>query len=271
MTKRIIVHAGFHKTGTTTAQDLIRVNNKLIRRYALPRLKFHTKPLRRSAMRFSSTRDPRHLKQFARNTKAYLGELREKRADVILFSAEELCGHMPGWHNVSDYSAAPLLMEQFAQQITDIFPDTDCHFIFSTRDPQKWLSSAYWQIVINQPMTDTLESFLDRYQSAPNWEDLLSQIKRAVAPFPVTSYRMEDVVEQRLSTAQPLMNLIGMPTSEQAQITVPTHARQRPSDETLERVMLINKVLGDDPQGILLRKNLIKGDGTLFDAWQAEQ
>ena len=58
MPKRIIFHAGFHKTGTTSVQATLRENRPLMKQHIALRRRWHMKELMSATRGYSTWRDP---------------------------------------------------------------------------------------------------------------------------------------------------------------------------------------------------------------------
>ena len=58
MPRRIIIHAGFHKTGTSTIQATLRENREAMKKHVALRLRWHMKDLVAATRGYSTWRDP---------------------------------------------------------------------------------------------------------------------------------------------------------------------------------------------------------------------
>ena len=72
MPRRIVVHAGFHKTGTSTVQALLRDNREALKPYLRSMLKGGMTELLSAARGFSTWRDPVTLAKFDHRLRAML-------------------------------------------------------------------------------------------------------------------------------------------------------------------------------------------------------
>jgi hypothetical protein len=110
MTAPILIHAGFHKTGTSTVQKFLQHNRPALNPHMALGLKWKMKDILHAARGFSTWRDPVTLMKFTRRFDAFVAAHYGVKRRGLFLSAEELCGHMPGRGDLRDYSAAPLLM-----------------------------------------------------------------------------------------------------------------------------------------------------------------
>ena len=58
MPRRLILHAGFHKTGTSTVQQVLRTNRATLKKHLALRLKPQMKDLLHATRGYSTWRDP---------------------------------------------------------------------------------------------------------------------------------------------------------------------------------------------------------------------
>ncbi len=145
--RRVIVHAGFHKTGTTTVQQYLRANSKhLWKRCALVLpTKLHSNAAR-MAVRYSRFGTDALLQHYEADLYAALSALDVGDKRTVLISDENLSGQMPGRNGQMGYSATPALMSRTEDAICDVFGvETDVVFVFTTRAPEAWLKSTRYE------------------------------------------------------------------------------------------------------------------------------
>jgi hypothetical protein len=94
--RRFVVHAGFHKTGTTTVQDTLRANASLLTTHLRVLLRPDMLALCEAARAFSASRGDPEMARF-RHAAAELVEGWDRNDPrPILLASEDLAGHMPG-------------------------------------------------------------------------------------------------------------------------------------------------------------------------------
>jgi len=141
---RVIVHAGFHKTGTTSVQKFLRANGKHIYpRCALVLPGRLRKGAALMAVRYSRFGTDALLDQYGSDLHEVLSKI-ERKNRAVLISDENIAGRMPGQDGQLTYSATSALMARTEDVICDIYgAETDVVFHFTTRAPQDWLRSTY--------------------------------------------------------------------------------------------------------------------------------
>ncbi|WP_223421434.1 hypothetical protein [Tateyamaria pelophila] len=226
--KRVILHAGFHKTGTSHVQRTLRANARALSPYVTLRVRRDMKALMRATRSFSSMSDMGALTAVATEFRSLLNEIED--AACLVIAAEELSGHLPGRPRVSDYSAAPILAEIYSSAIRDRWPRADVIFHYGTRARQDWLPSAYWEHVKSSSITMNLEDFVARYHTATDLDGIAAQVADLgleVQTTPLESAR------GRFGPAEPVLKLCNLPND---LILKP----QRPHNERLASAVLLD-------------------------------
>jgi len=247
MPRRIILHPGFHKTGTSSVQAILRANRALLKPHVALRLRWQMKDLLHAARGYSTWRDPLTLLKAEYRFDALLDALPRMPRRTLVLSAEELAGHMPGRGNLADYSAAPDLLETFTRSLRRRFPRAEIMVYLSTRDPADWIASAYWEHVKASSMTLDLATFTARYAPAADLDAVAETIARRL-PCPVHHARLEACRDLPLGPATPLLDLCALPPEVLAQITVPPPENQRLPAELLQALLDANRQHADDPE-----------------------
>lgn len=146
---RIIVHPGFHKTGTSSLQACLAANRAaLAERLRLVLLDELPAPVR-CATRFAVGLDPLDLAAFTASFCETCEGLADTAAPAIVISCEGLSGRTPGKHGIIDYAAALPLAQAMERGFQAVFGrSADVTFLYTTRARQPWLHSAcgiIWQ------------------------------------------------------------------------------------------------------------------------------
>lgn len=239
---RIVIHAGFHKTGTTTVQQLLRSNGPVLWPVMALGLRPRLKPILHAARGYSTWRDPFSLMKFSDRFGAYLDSLGLSPRRMLCISSEELSGHMPGRDKVPDYGAVPELMAEIARVASARFARLDLTFYFSTRAADPWLRSAWAEHVKASRMTLDLPDFIDRTGPAADLPAVVDRVRAAVAPHRVVSAALEDTAGLPLGPATPLIDLLRLPPRRRAQIVpVDSPANRRLDDATLAQMLALNR------------------------------
>lgn len=247
MPRRIILHPGFHKTGTSSIQATLRANRAALKPYVALRLRWHLKDLLHATRGYSTWRDPVTLLKVEHRFDAVLEALPRMPRRTLILSAEELAGHMPGRGDLADYSAAPELIFAMWQIVHRRFPDAEIIVHLSTRAPKSWIRSAYWEHVSSSSMTLDLKSFSARYTSAAHLDAMASEIA-ARLPCRVQHVRLENCRDLPLGPATPLVDLCDLPANVVATLVQSPPINVRPPAEVLQAMLDANRQHADDPE-----------------------
>ena len=233
MPRKIIIHAGFHKTGTSSVQQVLRANRPLLQPELAMRLKGQMQDLMHATRGYSTWRDDLTLVKAATRFGGVLDDLVAMRKRALLLSAEEFSGHMPGRGDLADYSAAPILLSRYCDEITARFPNIEQVIYFSTRAPESWLQSAYWEHVKSSSMTLDYDTFATTYEKAAELEPIVKAVRKQVN-VAVHHTALEDCRDLRLGPADPVFDLCDIsPSLREKIVPQPIH------NERLDKTVLL--------------------------------
>lgn len=259
--QRIVIHAGFHKTGTSTVQATLRQNGPVLWPVMAMGLPPKIRPILSAARGFSTWRDPLALVKFSFRFGEWVRALKLKPRRQLLICSEELSGHLPGRGDLADYSAAPELARTMADELEEAFGDRlQLTFLYSLRRPAAWLQSAYWEHVKSSRMTLSLDDFTTRYAGAADLPAIVDQIRSAVAPHTVTTHWLEDSAGLPLGPATPLLNLVDLDEERRAALTPGPRMNVMPDRPLLEQMLDINRSTLPDEEARAAKQALL---GTL--------
>lgn len=244
---RVILHAGFHKTGTSTAQESLRLNRDALAPYLRVILRPDMVAVCDSACAYSISGDPLDLSLFqyelARLAEGW--DIRDTRA--IVLASEDLCGHMPGRHGLPSYSAAPQLMLTAAQTLIEIRPDTRPEFFFSTRAAAPWLASCHAQHLDAMRMTLDVTAYARTYCASADLDTVVAHIASVVAPHQVHTTALEDSSARPLGPLDPILDILTLPPEVRTALTPHPPANPMPPQAVLDRLLELNRLdLSDD-------------------------
>lgn len=239
MPRRIVLHAGFHKTGTSTVQQFLRQNRMALMPALAIRLKGQMPELMHAARSYSTWGDPITLAKVADRLDTLLAGLPGMPRRTLVLSGEELSGHMPGRRHINDYSAAVDLAKLYTEVIGAHFPEAELAFYFTTRNPDTWRESAYWEHVKSASMTLDFEDYVDRYPDAADLQKTVEAVRAAI-PHDVHSASIDDG-----DTITPLLDLCGVPSSLYSDLPRPKASNTRPPKDVLLELLTANRAYPD--------------------------
>lgn len=240
MPRRIIIHAGFHKTGTSTIQNFLRSNRVALRKQVALRLRWHMKDLLSATRGYSTDLDPLTLIKVQTRFGALMNDLPGMPRRTLILSAEELAGHLPGRGALADYSAAPTLLYAFWEIAKARYPQAEILIYLTTRAPEPWLASAYWEHVKSSSMTMDFDTFTETYHKAADLDRMAAEIASRV-PAPVHAHALETCRALPLGPADPLMALCEVPDEILKTLVPEPVANARPNFTVLETLLEVNR------------------------------
>lgn len=186
--RRLIVHLGVQKTGSTSIQRHLRRNADALAGQLVVRTPEEGTPMRplgRAAIAFSL--DPSDDR--AQTLKLAFRDVLETlpAGDVpVLVSHENLAGAMPGNGGETRlYPALPQIAGLLMAEAGDFATD----FVVYTRQQKAWLPSVWAQAVRTDGYGRSLSEFQAETAGLPGWGDLM---RRMTAEVSVTRFKLED-------------------------------------------------------------------------------
>lgn len=225
---RLVVHAGFHKTGTTSVQAMLRENADRLAPHLRIFLKPDFEPLTRAARAFTLAPEAATLAGVSEKARAFFDSLDADDARCVVMASEDLAGHMPGRHGRDSYDGAGLLMAAIAKAATRIATQEETIFFFSTRNREDWLRSTWWQSLRSTRLCEDFDTYRARLYGAPDLDASLAEIASDVAPATVISRRLEDSARTRLGPLTPLLDAAGVPATVRHRLTALPPENVRP-------------------------------------------
>jgi len=240
MPRLLVIHAGFHKTGTTSIQHILKMNRPLLRPVLRSILRPRMKDVVSAARGYSTYSNVLFRTKFRRRFRRFLSKQPQMPNKVLCLSAEELSGHMPGRRRVSSYTAAIALAEDMTDRAKLVFPETEVILFYSTRSPEDWLASAYSQQIKSSGLTMEFDEFATRYRDGADLDRIVEQIADAV-PAEVITSRLEDTALDPFGPATRLLDICGVPQEIRGQMIRPEPANQRPNADVMDALLDANR------------------------------
>ncbi len=204
--RRIILHAGFHKTGTTSLQQTLRANRAALRPDIRLVLRPGMKALCESARAYSLSREDYDLGLVKFEAALLLESLQGETAQTLIITSEDLSGHMPGRHGLHGYGAAPHLMRALTVAFRAVEPAARITLFFTTRAPVPWLRSCYAQHVRAARMVWDEADYLKRMKSSAELNRFIASVRDEVPDHTVLTAALEDHADRRLGLAEALLD-----------------------------------------------------------------
>lgn len=256
---RLILHPGFHKTGTSTVQAALRQNRAALRDHLRVLLRPDMVATCEAARTYSRSGDVLDLALF-RYEVAQLGDSWDTNDPrTVLMASEDLSGHMPGRHGLKDYSATPELMKTLVTTLGEILPDLTIDLFFSTRAPAPWLASCHAQHLRASRMIQSAEEYAETQRQSGDLNRIIDRIAAQNAPGMVHRCALEDSRSCPLGPLDPLLDLIPLPQSVRAGLHGVPPANTALPPEYAAQMLALNRSAGDDKSVHAAKQALIRG------------
>lgn len=244
---RVIIHPGFHKTGTSSLQACLAANRAALAPYArLVLLDELAAPLRH-ATRYATAGDPFDLAAFT----AAFAQICQTIADTgktLLISCEGLSGRTPGKKGIVDYRAAVPLAEAMATAVKAVFGGkTTMTLVYTTREPADWMRSAWQHNLSGYRVTQDFETFCAEFSGAADFAQVLSQVAQKLRRAEVISVPLRSVQDAVLGPAEAVLSLLDLPPKVRAGLLDPGRRNAgHGGDVALQMLALNRSRLPDD-------------------------
>lgn len=230
--RRILLHPGFHKTGTSSVQHFLWHNRRRLAPEARIYLLRHLRPAADAAMRHSRKRGAADLAVMVEALCEMLADAPRDRH--LILSCEGLSGHVPGWPDVDDYAAAAEILPVVAEVLRESLPGHALHVVLTTRASGAWLNSVWRHLLIGTRLRLDWSAFAARYASAADLDGAAARIAAALGTVPVEILPLEEAQVHPLGPGGALVARLGIdPTG-----LVPVGHGNRGPDQTLAAELL---------------------------------
>lgn len=241
----VIVHAGFHKTGTTSLQDFMARNRRILQ----PDCQYFGKMDFRAAgahARIYAQRPFRwRLWRFRRSLRRFLQTV--EPGPQIVLSRETFTGGMPGHKSIGgrriqNYQrSARTLLPVIASEITRRFgPETRITFFLTTREKEAWIKSIHGHLLRSIKLPEDYETF------RAGFTDLLSPAEESARladalPHPVVTAALEDSFGQPEGPAGALLDLLEIPARKRARMKPAPKSNIGPKADLRDTYLQLNR------------------------------
>ena len=246
MARQVIIHAGFHKTGTTTVQSTLMANGKRIwptHALVLPK---RINDVTRMATLHSVMQGPMTLSEFKSRLSGFLSGLQVGQKRGLILSAENLAGLIPGRRDHRGYETCPALMAATQECLHEVWgDDLELTFVFGLRARDDWLRSAYWQNLRSSRLTQAFDDFCASLDGL-GLGDVVAGVRAAVPGANVRTMRLEETRELPLGPATPILEMARLRPDLREGLVAKPAANLSPSAEVIAACLALNRAPGSD-------------------------
>ncbi|RPE67214.1 hypothetical protein EDD53_1619 [Pacificibacter maritimus] len=245
MARRIIIHAGFHKTGTKTLQETLSINTALL----LPHVEIYLQggalisSLAQAVLSFSGNR--------CKDTKAVVSEQAELFFSLmdltdprpIFVSSESLSGHFPGSAGVAKYGPAPIAIDLIRDAWTKVTGDQNSFEVYYSTRRSGWLASCHWQRLKTNRNMLSLSEYCEKYAQAADHGAIIDTIKTRLGAQFVHTQALEDMPHP----VDPVLEILNLGHLK-SQLDIPPNANTSLGETARADLLALNrqKIWGQD-------------------------
>jgi hypothetical protein len=247
---RVIVHAGFHKCGTTSLQDFLKSNQGALRPYFDYYGKVDFLAAGANARRYSQRPFIWRLWRFRRSFRRFLDTI--EPANTIILSRETFSGGMPGHRRIGgglmqDYSRAatalgPVILSELYRRFG---PETEVVFAYSTREMESWIKSVHGHLLRSIRLQDDFETFRGRFSALRSPEDQAAAMADFLAPVKTLTLPLETFATHREGPAAGLLDYLDIPQNFRSGLKPARRANSGQSRETRAYFLALNRKISN--------------------------
>lgn len=216
---RIILHAGFHKTGTSSLQAILARHRAALLPHARLVLHDEMADALKRATRFAVGGDPFDLAGFNAAFVALCERLATEGHETLILSCEGLSGRTPGKKGITDYRAAVPLAQAMSDCVEAVFgPQADQQFLYTTRAAESWLYSAWRHNLWGYRVTEDFETFRAACAQAADFPAIVAALTDALPRATLTAVALEEVRDAPAGPAEAVLRLLDLPADLRAAI-----------------------------------------------------
>ncbi|MEM5475599.1 hypothetical protein [Pacificibacter sp. AS14] len=247
MRRRIVIHAGFHKTGTKTLQATLAQNSVVLLPYVELYLQHGAmvSSLSQAVLHFSGNRCKDTKANITTHARAFFSLIDPDDPRPVLVSSESLAGHFPGSSGVGKYAPAPIAMELIRDAWRDVMGNADDFETYYTTRREGWLASCHWQRLKNNRSTISFDDYAAKYTAAADHDAIIHDLRVRLGDHAVHTRAIEDIDHP----IDPVLDILNL-THLRDDLTLPKNVNISLDDDARAQLLELNrrKLWGDDFQ-----------------------
>jgi len=242
---RVVFHAGFHKTGTTSVQRALQAHAPLLEPHALIQTRSRNLPFSEAAIAaraHSADPGPQTLHRLALSLDHWAERLTPLPGQAILCSCEDFAGHIPFRYGLKDYRSAEAILPEVAASLKRRFgPALDLQVLFTTRAAEPWLRSIHWQLAKHHELRLKQRRFSKLFAGAADFAAVLEPLAARLVPFPLHVAALESLSPRRLGPVEALYDLIPLTEALRARLEPLPPANTSPPQDLADAFIELNR------------------------------
>ncbi len=241
--QHIVVHAGFHKTGTTALQRFLQMNGPHLWPHMALVLPHRINHATRMATLHSSVGDLVSKGEYKARLVAFLETLDIGQRRHLVICAENMAGLIPGRNGHPDYSCMPVLLAVARDAIQQVFgKHRPLEFHLTTRKSDDWLRSCYWQNLRSSRLTMEFETFAETFQDAADFTKIIEHARQSLGSTPLYAASYEDLKSKKFGPADRVVNAVPLPADVLRKLSLVPNRNITPDDSKIAAVLAHNRL-----------------------------
>lgn len=243
--RRVLLHLGLHKTGTTAAQSFLYDNRELIWPHFSLALPYRTRKsgLSQAAISHSIYGTVGTLSEFGARLRSFFDTLDFATRRGLIVSEENFAGLRPSRNIEQGYAATPELAACLVDAVRHRFAGQEVQITIylSLRQRGSWLRSLWAHDLQRMRQVLDFETFRLRMDHLPSLQHTVDQIRDRLPTVTVTTGWLEDLQMQRFGTGTPFAEFLNLPRDKARLLVPPSKANTRLPEDVLQELLDLNR------------------------------
>jgi len=265
--RRVLLHLGFHKTGTTAAQSFLFQNRELIWPQHALVLPYRTRPigLSEAATRYSVLGTPTALATFDSQLRHFLSDLDFGRKRGLILSEENFAGLRPSRNAAIGYAATPDLAQVLVNAVIDRFIDEelDITVYLSLRQKDDWLRSLWAHDLQRTRLVLGFDDFADHLSGLGSLRDAAEDIREGLEGADVHVEWLERMQDLPFGSGTPFLEFLQFDSAKTTLLRGPKRSNTSVAPDVLNALLDLNRSMLDEAE-------LTEQKAALIEAAQAD-
>ncbi|WP_170575554.1 hypothetical protein [Ruegeria atlantica] len=248
--RRVLLHLGLHKTGTTAVQSFLYDNRELIWPHFALVLPYRTRNsgLSRAATNHSVYGTVGTLAEFGAQVRGLLDTLDFGDKRGLIVSEENFAGLRPSRNIEQGYSAAPELAACLVDAVHHRFSgqEVEITIYLSLRQRGGWLRSLWAHDLQRMRQVQDFETFRSNMEHIPSLEDTVERIRERLPSVLVHSEWLEELQLRRYGPGTPFAEYLDLPQDRAKLLEPPSKTNTRLPEDALAELLNLNRSRLDD-------------------------
>ncbi|MES0827884.1 hypothetical protein [Ruegeria sp. SCP11] len=243
--RRVLLHLGLHKTGTTAAQSFLYENRELIWPHFALVLPYRTRNsgLSQAATNHSVYGTVGTLAEFGTQVRGFLETLDFGDKRGLIVSEENFAGLRPSRNIEQGYAATPELAACLVDAIRHRFSNQEVEITIylSLRQRDGWLRSLWAHDLERMRQVHDFDTYRLNMDQLPPLEDTVDQIRNRLPSVIVTSDWLEELQLRRYGTGTPFAEYLDLPRDKANLLIPPSKVNNRLPEDVLAELLDLNR------------------------------